>query len=152
MKNLLFGAAVLFLMASCAGNGRSEKVGEDSSQRADSSLQTEVAAEAETEQVPQDSMAKDANAKTEKTSNKSAEYDDLLNQYEKSVKNYQKFVKTFREFNNDGFYHKQPSYTKKCRDLYFKINKIKNNLTPEQNRKFKSLRSKYEKAYHTVNE
>lgn len=139
MKKLLFGVAVIMLMASCSGNGTNEKAQEDSASIADSIAPVEVASVAE-EQTGQDSVVK-----AEEAANTSAEYDELLDQYEKSVKSYQKFVKNFR-----GDYDKQPSYTKKCIELYKKINKVKNELSPEQNKKFKSLKSKYDQAYYSI--
>ena len=47
MKNLLFGAMALFLMASCSGNGSSEKAKEDSARIADSLSHVEAIKEAE---------------------------------------------------------------------------------------------------------
>ena len=144
MKKLLLGAAALLLMASCSGNGTSEKTNEDSARINDSISQVE-ANQAAAEQASVVSLRQDSIAKVEEPSNTSAEYDELLDQYEKSVKSYQKLVKNFR-----GDYDKQPSYTKKCRDLYNKINKVKNKLSPEQNKKFKSLKSKYDQAYYSI--
>lgn len=144
MRKLIFGSAILFLLANCSSNGASEKSNEDSSSITDSIAKGEAAKDT-TEQVRQDSVVKDTTVKEEESSNTTAEYDDLLNQYEKSVKNYQKFVRNFR-----GEYDKQPAYTKKCRNLYNKINKIKNKLSPAQNKKFKSLKSQYDQAYYSI--
>ena len=65
MKKLLFGAAALFLVASCAGNGTSEKAKEDSAHVADSIAQVE-AAKAAAEQARLDSIRRDSieNTKT----------------------------------------------------------------------------------------
>ena len=65
MKKLLFGAAALFLIASCGGNGTSEKVREDSSHIADSIAQVE-AAKAAAEQARLDSLSQDSIKKIEK--------------------------------------------------------------------------------------
>ncbi|MCH5236621.1 MAG: hypothetical protein J1E95_02340 [Muribaculaceae bacterium] len=64
MKKLLLGAVALFLMASCAGNGSSEKAREDSARIADSIAQIEKT-KAEAEQARQDSIRQDSIKKAE---------------------------------------------------------------------------------------
>lgn len=59
MKKLLLGAAALFLMASCSGNGPTEKTKEDSVRIADSIAQVE-AAQAAAEQARLDSIRADS--------------------------------------------------------------------------------------------
>ena len=144
MRKLLFGLFAIFLMASCSGNSSSEKSREDTASIADSIAQVETA-KAEVEQARLDSIRQDSIAKIEESSKASAQYDDLLNQYEAAVKQYQKFVRNF-----NGNYSKQPSYTTKCNNLYSKLNKVKNQLSPEQKKKFKSLKSKYDQAYYSI--
>ena len=65
MKKILLGAVALCLMASCAGNGSSEKAREDSARIADSIAQVEKA-KAEAEQARQDSIRQDSIKKIEK--------------------------------------------------------------------------------------
>lgn len=70
IKNLLFGAATIMLMASCAGNGVSEKTKEDSIRIADSIAQVEATRQAEeaamaAEQARLDSIRRDSLAKEE---------------------------------------------------------------------------------------
>lgn len=61
MKKLLFGTVAVLLMASCAGNGNSEKAREDSIRIADSIAALEAAqAEAEAEQARLDSLRQDS--------------------------------------------------------------------------------------------
>ena len=59
MKKLLLGAIVIFLMASCSGNGASEKANEDSIRIADSIAQVE-AAKVAAEQARLDSIRADS--------------------------------------------------------------------------------------------
>ena len=120
MRKLLFGAVALLLMASCAGNGGSEKAGTDSSQTTDSPVQTEVAAQAEADQARQDSITK---------AEKAAQYDELLNQYIKSV-------------NNPNYKNANKSW-----ELGNKLEKIKDKLTPEQRAKYKKAKSKRQRNY-----
>lgn len=69
MKKLFFGTIALFLMASCSGNGASEKAKEDSARVADSIAQVEVTRQAEeaalttAEQARLDSIRRDSIAK-----------------------------------------------------------------------------------------
>ena len=77
MKNLLFGTAALFFMASCSGNGGSEKTKEDSAHieatrdslladsiaQAEGARQAEDAAKAAAEQARLDSIRQDSIAK-----------------------------------------------------------------------------------------
>ena len=62
MKIFLFGVTALFLMASCSGNGASEKAKEDSLRIADSIAQVEAA---KAEQARLDSIRQDSIAKAE---------------------------------------------------------------------------------------
>ena len=64
MKKLLLEASALILMASCAGNGASEKANEDSARIADSIAQVE-ATQAAAEQARLDSIRQDSIAKEE---------------------------------------------------------------------------------------
>ena len=72
MKKLLFGTAALLLMASCSGNGTSEKTREDSTHITDSIAQVETARQAEeaamttAEQVHLDSIRQDSINRIEK--------------------------------------------------------------------------------------
>lgn len=59
MKKLLFGVAMMLLVASCSGNGASEKEREDSVHFADSIAQVE-AAKAVAEQARRDSLGQDS--------------------------------------------------------------------------------------------
>lgn len=64
MKKLLFGIAAIMLMASCSGNGASEKAKEDSTRIADSIAQVE-AEQAAAEQARLDSLRADSIKKAE---------------------------------------------------------------------------------------
>ena len=55
MKKLLLGAAALFLMTGCSGNGTSEKTREDSARIADSIAQVEA---------PRQNLSEDEASKT----------------------------------------------------------------------------------------
>ena len=59
MKKLLFGVAALLLMASCSGNGTTEKASDDSARIADSIAQVETA-KAAAEQARLDSIRQDS--------------------------------------------------------------------------------------------
>ena len=133
MKKLLFGAAALLLLAGCSGNGNNETTDEATQ---DSTAVT----------VADDSVKATPDAPEAVTAKDASQYDDLLKQYENAVTAYQKFIKNFK-----GNYSKQPSYTKKCNNLYSKLNKAKNSLTEEQKKKLKSLKSKYDQAYYRIN-
>ena len=143
MKKMLIGAAALLLMASCSGNGTTEKTLEDSARIADSIAQVETQTKSEKTDTVTDGLNSTQSA--EEQTNDYAQYDDLLNQYETVVKQYQKFVKNF-----NGNYSKQPTYTTKCNKLSGKLNKIKDILSPEQKKKLKSLRAKYDQAYYSI--
>ena len=138
MRKLLFGAVALLLMASCAGNGGSEKAGTDSNQTTDSPVQTEVAAQAEAEQARQDSIRQDSIAKAEKaekTAKAASQYDDLVNQYVASVNKLDKETRS-------GIFKNVDSKAKKIFNLEAKIKKVKNNLSPEQLKKYKKAHNK----------
>ena len=64
MKKILFVAAALFLMASCSGNGTTEKASDDSARIADSIAQVENA-KAAAEQARLDSICQDSIQKAE---------------------------------------------------------------------------------------
>lgn len=139
MRKLLFGAVALLLMASCAGNGGSEKAGTDSSQTTDSPVQTEVAAKAEAEQARQDSIRQDSITKAEKAAKEekaASQYDDLVNQYVACIN---KLDKAGR----NGEWKKVDQLTKKHYNLQVKINKVKTKLSPEQKAKVKKAEKKY---------
>ena len=128
MKNLLLGAAALFLMASCSGNGTTEKTNEDSTRIADSIAQVE-AAQAAAEQARQDSIRQDSIAKAEAQA-KTAQYDDLVDQYVALVNKLDKEARS-------GNFNNIDSKVRKICNLEAKIRKVKNNLSPEQLTKYK---------------
>ena len=134
MKKILFGAAALFLMTNCSGNGTTEKTSEDSIRIADSIAQVE-AAQAAAEQARQDSIRQDSIAKAEVA----AKYDDLVNEY---VSNANIFYKKARTCRTNSQYASTVEVLRKCQKLESKINKIKSDLTSEQLSKLKSAKSK----------
>lgn len=137
MKKFLFGAAALLLMASCSGNGTSEKKTEDSTRIADSIAQVETTRQAEiaAEQARLDSIRQDSIAKVEKTAQEASQYDDLVNQYAALVN---KLDKEARSGNFNNMYSKVTKIT----NLEAKIRKVKNNLSPEQLKKYKKALNK----------
>lgn len=143
MKKILFGVSALLLMASCSGNGSSEKSAEDTASKPDSIATVDT--QAKSEKTDTLTVAQNSNQSAEEQTNDSAQYDDLLNQYETAVKQYQKFVKNF-----NGNYSKQPTYTTKCNKLYGKLNKVKDKLSAEQKKKLKSLKAKYDQAFYSI--
>lgn len=124
MKRILFGISALFLMASCSGNGASEKVREDSARIADSIAQVE-AAKAAVEQARLDSIRQDSIAKAEVA----AQYDALLNQYIKAA-------------NNPSAANANKSWR-----LGNELEKVKDKLTPEQRAKFEKAKKKRQNNY-----
>lgn len=137
MKKFLFGAAALILIASCSGNDASEKVREDSTRIADSIAQVETTRQAEiaAEQARQDSIRQDSIAKVEKAAQEASQYDDLVNQYAALVN---KLDKEARSGNFNNIYSKVTKIT----NLEAKIRKVKNNLSPEQLKKYKKALNK----------
>lgn len=131
MKKLLLGAAVLLLMVSCSENGTTEKTKEDSERIADSIAQVE-AAKVAAEQARQDSIRQDSIAKAKSA----AQYDGLVDQYVSAVNTVEKAAK-------NGQWDKMQSLIDKAQRLRNKIDKIKNELTPEQSAKFKKAVSKW---------
>lgn len=129
MKKLLFGAAALFLMASCAGNGTSEKAREDSARIADSIAQVKAAEEARLDSIRLDSIAK-AEAQA-----KAAEYDELIDQYVKTVNKYGKLRWDMRDWTE------QEKLFNKYHKLEKQINQIKGDLNSEQLSKFKKAKA-----------
>lgn len=137
MKKIFYFTALLVMAVGCNGKGDGQK---NEAQIADSIAQAEAREQARIDSIRQDSIAK-----AEELANAAAQYDNLLKQYEDAVVAYQKFVKNF-----NGNYSKQPAYTTKCIDLYKQLNKVKDQLTDEQKKKFKSLSSKYDKAFYSI--
>ena len=129
MKKLLFGVAALLLMASCSGNGTTEKASEDSTHIADSIAQVE-AAQAAAEQARQDSIAKAEAA---------AQYDNLIKEYASAIVTFKN-----RAIRTNGDYQSYKLYLK-CKDLEAKLNKQKDKMTSEQLSKFKSEKYKLRK-------
>lgn len=155
MKKLLFAAASIILMIGCNSNGEKNRETSDTLQLTDTVTQAEVQKDTleqskpegtQLDSVDKQEVKKEAKEESkEKVKEDTGQYDELLSQYETAVKSYQKFVKNF-----NGNYSKQPSYTTKCNNLYKKIEKVKNKLSPEQQKKFKSLKSKYDNAYYSI--
>ena len=142
MKKLLFGAVALLLMASCSGNGTTEKANDDSARIADSIAQVE-AAKAAAEQARVDSLRQDSIANAEKAAQEASKYDDLINQYVSAVNNVEKAAKK-------GQMNKMQSLCDEAQRLRNKIDKIKNELTPEQSAKFKKAVSKWGRLLNGV--
>ena len=139
MKKLLFGAVVLFLMASCAGNGESEKVQEDSSQTADSLAQVEAV---QAEVARQDSIRQDSIAKAEKAAQAAAQYDKIVDEYLNAIIKLEGVAKKARSGKNFN-YETASNVIAKCNKLDDKIRKVKSELTPEQLEKYKRGQKKF---------
>lgn len=139
MKKLLFGAVVLFLMASCAGNGESEKVQEDSSQTADSLAQVEAA---QAEVARQDSIRQDSIAKAEKAAQTTAQYDKIVDEYLNATIKLEGVAKKAGSVKNFN-YETASNVIAKCNKLDDQIKKVKSELTPEQLEKYKRGQKKY---------
>ena len=137
MKKLLFGAVALFLMASCSGNGTKEKTNEDSTHIADSIAQVE-AVQAAVEQARLDSLRQDSIAKAEEVAKASAQYDGQLNDFRTNIN---KFVKAVNNWNPSVFV----PLMNKLDNMQSKLNKCKDQMTPQQQEEFKSLKIKYRK-------
>ena len=142
MKKLLFGAVVLFLMASCAGNGESEKVQEDSSQTADSLAQVEAA---QAEVARQDSIRQDSIAKAEKAAQAAAQYDKIVDEYLNAIIKLEGVAKKARSGKNFN-YETASNVIAKCNKLDDKIRKVKSELTPEQLEKYKRGQKKFKNS------
>lgn len=155
MKKILLGTAAFLLMLSCSGNGEKNSENSESLKPADTMTQVKIQKDTIEQPMQEETqldygdkqeVKKEAKEESkEKVKEDTGQYDELLSQYETAVKSYQKFVKNF-----NGNYSKQPSYTTKCNNLYKKIEKVKNKLSPEQQKKFKSLKSKYDNAYYSI--
>ena len=141
MKKLLFGAAALLLMASCSGNGTTEKANYDSTRIADSVAQVDTAkAKAEVEKVSQDSIKQESitkEEKAEKNKKSISQYGDLLNKYSTAVNAFEKEAK--RSYGSE----KTGKLKKKCEKIESEIKKIKSNLSKEQLSKFNVAKKKY---------
>lgn len=136
MKKLLLGGTVLLLMASCSGNGTSEKAQENAAHLADSIAQVE-AAKAAAEQARQDSIRQDSLAKAEELA-KAAQYDGLVSQFVSSVNKIEKAA-------NRGDFSNMHALVNNYESLHNKINKVKNDLTPEQLTKVQNAEKKYKR-------
>ena len=146
MRKLLFGAVALLLMASCAGNGGSEKAGTDSSQTTDSPVQTVDAAQAKAEQARQDSIRQDSITKAEKTAKEekaASQYDGMIKEYVTTVNS---FAKVSKNVSQTGNYSKGVALLQKCWKQEEKINKVKSKLSPSQLEQFKKAKAKFNKA------
>lgn len=133
MKKLLFGISALLSLASCSGNGASEKAREDSTRIADSIAQVE-AAKAAVEQARLDSIRQDSIAKAEVA----AQYDDLVNQLVSAVNNIDNAHKK-------GNYSNMHSLVNKYNSIHNQINKVKKDLSSEQLSKVKGAEKKYKR-------
>lgn len=159
MKKLLFGAAALFLMMSCSGNVKSEKTLEDSPQadsqeqvdestvsatgneQDSSKMDTELKNETTDKEEKSDNTSKAD--KEEKAKKETSQYDDLVSQYVASVNNLEKAAYA-------GKWDKITSLGNKHDNLRNKINKVKNNLSPEQKAKVKKAEKKYDRLLNGV--
>lgn len=137
MKKLLLGAAALFLMASCSGSGSTKNTNEESTRIADSIAQVEA------EQARLDSIRQDSIAKAEELAKATAKYDNLVTQYVSSVNNIERAAKN-RNFSN------MHSLVNKYNSLLEEIDKIKNNLSPQQLSEVEKAEKKYKRLVNGV--
>lgn len=133
MKKLLFGVAALFMLAACNGNGTSENDKNDSA--LDSTAQV-AAAQASSEQARMDSLRQDSIAKAEEVAKASSKYDNMVNQFAACVNKMEKSAKKYS-------YANMQSYMNQYSSLEKKLNKVKNELSPEQLEKVQKTKKKF---------
>ena len=145
MRKLLFGAVALLLMASCAGNGGSEKAGTDSSQTTDSPVQAVDAAQAKAEQARLDSIRQDSITKAEKAAKEekaASQYDEIVDGYFNATTKLESMAKKAKSGKNIN-YETANSIITKCVKLEGQIKKVKSKLTPKQLEKYKKGQKKW---------
>lgn len=133
-------------MASCSGNGESQKEREDSGQTIDSMAQIEVpqAQDAtEGEQTLPDPASQDSIVKDDEITKATAQYDGIIKEYVSTVNSFAKVSKTVTQ---TGAYSKGVSLLQKCFKQEEKINKIKSKLSPSQLEQFNKAKAKFKKA------
>lgn len=138
MKKVLWGIILIAITASCSGKGSVEKAIEDSALIADSIDHVEEARRT-AEVSRQDSLHQDSIAKEEVKAKEAAQYDSQLDEFRTNVN---KFVKAVDNWNPDVFVPLMDKLNK----MEKKLNKNIKEMTPTQQKEFKSLKSKYQRA------
>ena len=144
MKKLLFGTAVVLLMASCSGNNASDKANDDSARIVDSIAQIEET-KAAAEQAREDSIRQDSIAKAEELAKATAQYDPMLDKYESLINKCWSMSKKGMTINDQEL----ADVWMAAGDEGTKLGKVKNKLNPEQQTRLKKLDKDYEKFCRT---
>ena len=136
MKKFLYGAAVFFLAVSCTGKSSKESEKVDSQIVEDTTVISADTAMAPS-QVSSDSIVpnNEDKVKEEVKKEESSEYGKLVDQYSNAVNSWGKNAK-------NGNWTAADKASQKASQLWEKIEKVKNKLTPAE-------RKKYDKANKT---
>lgn len=134
MKKLFFGAAILFLMASCSGKRGSEQVQADSAQPVDTIAKVEAATDTMA-QTPEATATQDTVAKVEKAEKAAhSKHEKLVNQFVAAAK---KLKNSSGKLDFDEY----EDLVDKCGNLQRKVAKVKNELTPEELEQYQKAKS-----------
>lgn len=125
------------LIMGCSSNTESES--KDSLNTKDSPNVVEQTVQTQPDSLPRDTKV----AQQDSVNKATAQYDDLINEYVSTVNSFYKASQNLGKGNN---WEKGVSLLQKCWKIEDKIKKVKGKLSPEQLKKYKSAKSKFNKA------